>query len=136
MTQTIDSLFRINRPPVLGQSGYSSKDPRSAAQLIFVSYWRSLDDVPAYANGPLHKEALKWWDSTIKQHGHIGFMHEIFEADKGHWENVYINFQPTGLGATTFLRKGNRLQGGEVADEWVSLLVDANKGILYFRLES
>lgn len=97
---------------------------------MLVSYWRSLEDVHNYANSPLHKEVVKWWDSTIKEHSHIGFMHEVFEADKGHWENVYINFQPTGLGATTYLRKGDKLQGGEVPDEWVSPLVDANKGKL------
>ena len=44
-------------------------------------------------------------------------------------ENVYINFQPTGLGATTYLRKGDgKVESGGVADEWISPLVDARKG--------
>jgi hypothetical protein len=44
---------------------------------------------------------------------------------------VYANFQPTGLGATSYLKKGDgTLQGGEVADEWVSPLLGANKGKL------
>jgi hypothetical protein len=57
-------------------------------------------------------------------------MHEVFEAPKGMWETLYVNFQPTLLGATTYLRKGNKLEGGEVSDEWVSGLLDANRGLL------
>jgi hypothetical protein len=57
-------------------------------------------------------------------------MHEVFEADRGMWESVYINFQPTLLGATTFLKRDGKIVGGEVKEEWVSPLLDANKGIL------
>ena len=95
-----------------------------------ISYWRSLEDVQAYAHGPLHSKAWQWWDRTIQQHDHIGFMHEVYEADRGHWENVYINFQPVDLGATTMLRRNGKLEGGTVAPEWVSPLLDANRGKL------
>lgn len=57
-------------------------------------------------------------------------MHEVFEAPKGMWEAVYINFQPTLLGATTYLKKDGELQGGEVKEEWVSGLLDANRGTM------
>jgi len=57
-------------------------------------------------------------------------MHEVFEAPKGMWEAVYINFQPTMLGATTYLKRNGALEGGKVGDEWVSGLLDANKGRL------
>jgi hypothetical protein len=44
---------------------------------------------------------------------------------------VYANFQPTGLGATRYLKRADgKLEGGEVADEWVSPLLLANKGKL------
>ena len=95
---------------------------------MFISYWRSLADVQAYAHGPKHREAWRWWEKTIKQHDAIGIMHEVYEADKGHWESVYMNFQPTGLGATTYLKRDGKMQGGSVADEWVSPLLDANRG--------
>ena len=45
-------------------------------------------------------------------------------------ENVYLNFQPTGLGATTYLRRGDKFEGGTVDDQWVSPLVQANRGKL------
>ena len=39
-----------------------------------------------------------------------------------------MNFQPTGLGATTVIKRGNgKLEAGVVADEWISPLVDANQ---------
>lgn len=57
-------------------------------------------------------------------------MHEVFEADKGMWEGVYINFQPTLLGKTTYLKKEGKMVGGEVAEEWISPLMDASKGKL------
>ena len=66
----------------------------------------------------------------MSAHKHIGFMHEVFEAPRGMWEGVYINFQPVLLGATTYLKRGGKREGGEVKDEWVSGLLDANRGRL------
>ncbi len=115
---------------VLGQTGWQRKDERGAMEFVFISYWRGIDDLHAFAHGPVHRPAWLWWEKTIKQHDMIGINHEIYEADKGHWENMYVNFQPTGLGATTFLRRGDKLEGGEVSDEWISPLVDASRGRL------
>jgi len=54
-----------------------------------------------------------------------------FEAEKGHWENVYVNFQPTGLGATTYLRREDgSVALGKIRGEWISPLVQANRGKL------
>lgn len=57
-------------------------------------------------------------------------MHEVFEADQGMWEGVYINFQPTLLGNTTYLKKDGKLVGGEVSEEWITPLMDAGRGKL------
>lgn len=115
---------------VLGQTGWQRKDERGAMEFVFISYWRTIEDLHAFAHGPVHRPAWLWWEKTIKQHDMVGINHEIYEADKGHWENMYVNFQPTGLGATTFLRRGDKLEGGEVSDEWISPLVDASRGKL------
>lgn len=84
----------------------------------------------AFAHAPLHRDAWTWWEKTIKAHNFIGVNHEIYEAEAGHWENIYLNFQPTGLGATTYLRKGEggKVEGGNVAEEWIGPLVDARRG--------
>ena len=57
-------------------------------------------------------------------------MHEVYEADRGMWESVYVNFQPTLLGNTTFLKREGKMAGGEVKEEWISPLLDASKGRL------
>ena len=114
----------------LGQSFWTCRDKNGSCQLNTISYWRTLEDLHAFAHGPVHREAWDWWAKTLKQHDYLGINHEIYSADKGQWENIYVNFQPTGLGATTYLRKGDKLEGGIVADEWVSPLVQANKGKL------
>ena len=116
----------------LGQSNWMNKDKNGCAQFNAISYWRSIDDIHAFAHGPLHREAWQWWEKGIKQgkNAHLGINHEIYSADKGQWENIYVNFQPTGLGATTFLRRGDKLEGGVVSDSWISPLFDASKGKL------
>lgn len=78
----------------LGQTNWSRKDERGGVEFMFLSYWRSIEDLHAFAHAPLHREAWTWWEKTIKAHGFIGVNHEIYEADRGHWENVYVNFQP------------------------------------------
>ncbi len=114
----------------LGGSSWTSQDKNGATEFLLISYWRSVDDVHRYATGPLHREAWDWWQATVKQNDHIGINHEIFEADAHHWESVYLNFQPTLLGATTFLRKGDKIIGGTVDDQYISPLVDARRGKL------
>jgi len=97
-------------------------------EFIFISYWRTIDDVLVFAHSPLHREAWNWLEKTTKKHAYVGFNHELYEAPPGHWENIYMNFQPTGLGATTVIKRHNgKLEAGVVADEWISPLVDANQ---------
>ena len=113
---------------VLGCTMFTKKDERDATQTLMISYWRSIEHVHAYAHSPLHEKAWLWWDKSLHGHKHIGLYHEVFESPKGMWEGIYINFQPTLLGATTYLKKGGELEGGEVRHEWVSGLLDANRG--------
>lgn len=99
--------------------------------MLNISYWRDLESVHAFAHGTLHREAWDFWNRTVQQHAFLGIHHEVYSADAHQWENVYANFQPTGLGATSYLRRGDgTLQAGCVADEWVSPLLAASKGKL------
>lgn len=52
-------------------------------------------------------------------------MHEVFDASKNNWEGVYLNYQPTGLGATT---KEATVDGRKV---WMSPLVKAKGRLRY-----
>lgn len=116
---------RSDKLIVLGQTIFQRKDENGATELLLISYWRSLADVHRYAHGPIHTEAWKWWDSTIKSHNYIGFMHEVYEADRGMYESVYLNFQPTLAGATTILSRNGMMVDGKIGDEWVSPLLEA-----------
>jgi Domain of unknown function (DUF4188) len=66
----------------------------------------------------------------LKKHNYLGIMHEVYEADRGMWESIYVNFQPVGLGATTYQKRDGKLEAGTVADEWVSPLLDASRGLM------
>ncbi|KAL2064730.1 hypothetical protein VTL71DRAFT_3868 [Oculimacula yallundae] len=114
----------------LGQSAVTRKDKNGATEQITISYWRSIEDVHRFAYSPNHLSAWRWWNDNVKRLDHIGIMHEVYEADAGMWEGVYVNFQPTLLGNTTYLKKDGKLVGGEVKEEWVRPLLDANRGKL------
>lgn len=113
-----------------GGSSWTNQDKNGATEFLFLSYWRTTEDVHNFAYQPVHREAWDWWNATIAQNNHIGINHEIFEVDRHHWEGVYVNFQPTLLGATTYLRKGDKMVGGTVEDQWISPLIDARRGKL------
>ncbi|PVH81212.1 hypothetical protein DL98DRAFT_514847 [Cadophora sp. DSE1049] len=122
--------LKANTCIVLGQSAVSRKDNNGATENITISYWRSIDDVHRFAYGPAHLAAWRWWNDNMKKLNHIGIMHEVYEADAGMWEGVYVNFQPTLLANTTYLKKDGQLVGGEVKEEWVRPLLDASRGNL------
>lgn len=51
-----------------------------------------------FARGPAHQEGWRWFEKMTKTHAHLSFMHEVYAMPKGHWENVYRNFTPFGMG--------------------------------------
>ena len=90
-----------------------------------ISYWRSKEAVHAFAHAAIHAEGWSWWNRTVKQHAHLGILHELYESEVGSWENVYKGFRPTGLGGTSVWVDGKG-EGGE----WVSPLLSAREGRL------
>jgi len=118
-------------PGFLGQTTFHRLDERGAPELVQLSYWESIEDLWTFAHSGTHRETWQWWERIVKENNYIGINHEIFQADAKNWENVYLNFQPTLMGATTYLKKGGKtLEGGVVPDEWISPLVDAQRGKL------
>ena len=74
----------------LGQTNWQRKDERGVVEVMFLSYWRSIEDLHAFAHAPLHRDAWMWFEKTIKAHGYMGVNHEIYEADRGHWVSVLM----------------------------------------------
>ncbi|KAJ6022363.1 hypothetical protein N7460_012758 [Penicillium canescens] len=110
-------------------SHWQSYDERGALENNFIAYWRSIGDVHRFAYGEKHRKAWDWFNSLSKERSDfLGINHEIFSSEPGQWEAIYGNFQPSLLGATTYLKKGDKMIGGTVEDKWISPLVDARRG--------
>lgn len=66
---------------------------------VYLSYWKTLDGLHAFAHGEAHRKGWLWWEGGAgKKFKHIGIMHEVYEAPAGHWENIFHNFKPFGIG--------------------------------------
>lgn len=63
-------------------------------------YFRSSEDVQAYATGPLHRKAMIWWSKHVAQYPHIGIFHELYHVPRKNWETLYGQMKPTLAGAT------------------------------------
>jgi len=85
----------------LGASSWlSSADRGTSSEAMTLMYFESSEALHAYAHGPLHTETMEWWSRMVKDIPHLAIMHEVFAAPKHSWEGVYLNYHPTGLGAT------------------------------------
>ncbi|KAF1990759.1 hypothetical protein K402DRAFT_389670 [Aulographum hederae CBS 113979] len=110
---------------MLGVQTYSGLGGRATNnETLIVGYFRSIEGVHKFAHGEVHCQGWDWWNRNIKGLDHIAILHEIYEVPRGNWENIYVNSQPTGLGAARFR------VGGEKEERWVSPLVDATRGVL------
>ena len=65
--------------------------------LTIISYWRSLEDLHAFARSEAHRAGWDWFNREQKKCPHIGIQHETYLAPKGHWENIAHNFRPFGI---------------------------------------
>jgi hypothetical protein len=67
---------------------------------IMVQYWRSLEQLLAYARNKEadHLPAWRAFNKAIGTNGSVGIWHETYVASPGTYENVYVNMPPFGLG--------------------------------------
>ena len=64
-----------------------------------LQYWRSFDDLEAWARRPPHSE---WWRGAVERmrtKGDFGVYHETFLVPRDGVESIYLNCRPTGLSA-------------------------------------
>ncbi|KAK5162868.1 uncharacterized protein LTR77_011125 [Saxophila tyrrhenica] len=101
-----------------GDRGYTSET------MVFI-YFASMHHLHEYSHGKMHTETMQWWQANLHRLRHLGIMHEVFAAPKHASEGVYINYHPTGLGAT--------FTEAEVDGEkvWVSPLVEGKGKMRY-----
>ena len=68
---------------------------------LLIQYWRSFEHLEAYARDPQrqHLPAWQWFNGKLGSNGDIGIWHETYLIEPGHYESVYNNMPPYGLGA-------------------------------------
>lgn len=67
---------------------------------ILVQYWRSMDQLLAYATKreAAHLPAWKSFNQSVANSGDVGVWHETYAVSPGTYENIYVNMPPFGLG--------------------------------------
>jgi hypothetical protein len=116
----------------LGASSYIASERAAANETMILVYFRTYEGLHAWSHvaGGVHREALNYWSNDIMGNGKkkegrfFSIMHEVYQIPAKKWESIYVNYHPTGLGATTYKVK---VDGKE---KWASPLVDASKGSL------
>ena len=68
--------------------------------VILVQYWRSKEQLLAYAKNrdAEHLPAWKDFNKAVGSNGYVGIWHETYKATNGTYENIYANMPPFGLG--------------------------------------
>ncbi|PVH98545.1 hypothetical protein DM02DRAFT_530950 [Periconia macrospinosa] len=66
--------------------------------MVWISYWKSVDHLYKFANAPIHREIWAKYNEILKTHTHMGLSHELYIAPEKHWEAIYSNYRPFGLG--------------------------------------
>src|SRR5690625_116551 len=65
---------------------------------VMIQYWRSVDDLIAYAKEEKHLNAWKNFNQKVKNNKAVGVYHETYEVKAGHYESVFRNMPKYGVG--------------------------------------
>lgn len=71
--------------------------------LLLVQYWRSLDEMMAFATDSKAPHAQVWreFNRRIGNDGSVGIYHETYQIEPGNCEAMYVNMPLFGLGGAT-----------------------------------
>ena len=96
-------LKELSLRPELGLLGF--RNWISLPNIMVVQYWRSFEDLEAYArNRDLeHLPAWHAFNKAIGSNGDVGIWHETYLIEPGRFESIYNNMPPFGLGDATVL---------------------------------
>ncbi|KAH6669291.1 hypothetical protein B0J14DRAFT_657385 [Halenospora varia] len=96
-------------------TGLKTSNLESNNATIWISYWKNLESVERFAQGPAHKKGWDLFRQTSKKYPHIGILHETYAVPKGHWETIYVNFLPFGMGQTQHFTEKSKETGQSVS---------------------
>jgi hypothetical protein len=89
--------------------GYLGGEQALGRTTIMVQYWRSMDQLLAYAKSAAgaHLPAWKAFNTSVGSNGDVGVWHESYRSRAGDYECIYVNMPPFGLG------KAGRIEAAE-----------------------
>lgn len=97
--------------------GFLHAEMWTSRTTIMVQYWRSMDQLLAYANNrdAEHLPAWRAFNKAVGLNGSVGVWHESYLASAGKYENIYVNMPPFGLGraGTLYEASGKRATAAE-----------------------
>ena len=90
-------LHELYRQPELG---FMHAETWFSRTVILVQYWRSLEQLLAYARNKQaqHLPAWRAFNQAVGTDGSVGIWHETYTATRGTYENIYVNMPLFGLG--------------------------------------
>ena len=90
-------LQELHRQPDLG---FLHAQMWFARTTIMVQYWRSMEQLLAYATNrsAAHLPAWRAFNRSVGTDGSVGIWHETYAVTPGRYENIYANMPPFGLG--------------------------------------
>lgn len=65
---------------------------------VMIQYWRSMDDLLAYAKSENHLTAWKHFNQKVGNNDAVGIYHETYQLNSGQYETFYGNMPAYGLG--------------------------------------
>jgi hypothetical protein len=94
MPRMIRELYRQS------ELGFIHAESWFGRTIILVQYWRSMDQLLAYARNrkAQHLPAWQAFNQAVGTDGSVGIWHETYAATAGTYENVYVNMPAFGLG--------------------------------------
>ncbi|KAG8164233.1 hypothetical protein KVR01_006151 [Diaporthe batatas] len=102
--------------------------------LMNVAYFRDVDGLNRFAHDKVHRDAWDWYLRFAKKEGnsHIGIFHETFVTRPGDYETIYVDCQPTLLGAANVQVNADDSEKvkTEEKETWIRPLVSANHSSL------
>lgn len=63
-----------------------------------IQYWRSVEELIAYAKHEKHMTAWKKFNQIVGNNSAVGIYHETYQISKGKYESIYGNMPHYGLG--------------------------------------
>ncbi|GIO24101.1 DUF4188 domain-containing protein [Oceanobacillus sp. J11TS1] len=65
---------------------------------MMVQYWRSTEDLLAYAKGEKHLKAWQHFNKRVRENDAVGIYHETYQIKAGSYETVYRKMPLFGMG--------------------------------------